>query len=247
MNRLWVYSGRPSESAYLLAHTEGFKRMVKGKFVKPDDTIVNWGNGNSVPATATKKIFNQPAAICLAVNKLLTFQVLSGAGVQVPLWTANPAVAKEWQAKERTIVARKVLTGHEGAGIVIIEPGADLVQAPLYTQYIFKVKEFRVHATRLKAFGTHQKIRDPDREPTSWKVRSWKNGFIFQRNNIKVNAARDALAVAAINALGLDFGAVDIIEDKNGNFYVLEVNTAPGIEGVSVPMYSNALKELANG
>jgi glutathione synthase/RimK-type ligase-like ATP-grasp enzyme len=39
-------------------------------------------------------------------------------------------------------------------------------------------------------------------------------------------------------ALGLDFGAVDIIQDDGGNFYVLEVNTAPGLEGQTIKSYA---------
>jgi D-alanine-D-alanine ligase-like ATP-grasp enzyme len=51
---------------------------------------------------------------------------------------------------------------------------------------------------------------------------------------------RDQLSVEAVAALGLDFGAVDIIEDKEGNFYVLEINTAPGLEGHTVTSYAKA-------
>ena len=49
------------------------------------------------------------------------------------------------------------------------------------------------------------------------------------------------LGVEAAKALGLDFGAVDIIE-KNGRYYVLEVNTAPRLEGYSIERYSNYFK-----
>ncbi len=49
------------------------------------------------------------------------------------------------------------------------------------------------------------------------------------------------LGCHAVSALGLDFGAADIIQDKHGKLYVLEVNTAPGLtsdDGVAV--YANA-------
>jgi glutathione synthase/RimK-type ligase-like ATP-grasp enzyme len=248
---MWVFTGgRPSESAYKLAHEGGYRRMTKGQGVKKGDTIVSWGVGNEDKFPEIEcdyTLLNCPDAVGRAVNKRTAFGVWAAHQVSTVPWTSNKAVAKEWQDQGATIVARKVLTGCEGNGIVIIEPGEAIVDAPLYSKYVNKIREYRVHATRDKAFATHKKIRDPKQEPKSWKVRSYANGFIFQRNNIEPSKVRDLLAVQAVSVLGLDFGAVDIIEDKNGKFYILEVNTAPGIEGQTVPLYASALKELSNG
>jgi len=242
---IWIYSGRPSDGAALLAKEEGFRRLHLNKVVKPDDVIVNWGKCRAAIAVTKFRPLNQPGAVAKAVNKLMTFQMLAGKNIPTVPWTANKAVAKEWLASGKTVVARKTLTGHEGDGIVIVEPGNELIEAPLYTQYIFKEKEFRVHATPYDIIDTQQKVRDPKREVVSWKVRSWQNGFIFQRKNIIPSAKRDALAIQTIKALGLDFGGLDIIEDKKGDFYVLEANTAPGIEGTTVQQYGVALRGLA--
>jgi glutathione synthase/RimK-type ligase-like ATP-grasp enzyme len=51
-------------------------------------------------------------------------------------------------------------------------------------------------------------------------------------------------AVKAIIKLGLDFGAVDIIQTPDGHGWVLEVNTAPAIEGSTVDAYADAFAEL---
>lgn len=247
---IWVYTaGRLSESAYVLSKCDGFRRMTKGAGVKKGHTIVNWGVGDDTKFPELEveyNLMNCPDAVVRAVNKRTSFGVWSGHNVSTVPWTANKAVAKEWQDAGATIVARKVLTGHEGNGIVIIGPGEPICDVPLYTRYIGKTHEYRVHATRDKAFATHMKIKDPKSKepPKSWKVRSYQNGFIFQRNNVPQSAVRDALAVSAVSALGLDFGAVDIIEDKYGKYYILEVNTAPGIEGQTTPAYAGAIKEL---
>ena len=55
------------------------------------------------------------------------------------------------------------------------------------------------------------------------------------------------MGIDAVSALGLDFGAVDIIEDADGKLYVLEVNTAPGLEGQTLTLMAEALKELIDG
>ena len=64
--------------------------------------------------------------------------------------------------------------------------------------------------------------------------RNYRNGFVF--NLVKSEAVpRGAVEQASMSvlALDLDFGAVDILQSTNGGFYVLEVNTAPGVEGAA--------------
>ena len=58
---------------------------------------------------------------------------------------------------------------------------------------------------------------------------------------------RDTIAVNAVKALGLDFGAVDIIyNEKENQYYVLEVNTAPGLEGTTLIKYAERFSKLWN-
>lgn len=244
---IWIWTGgRPSNSAKELTKAPGFRRMVIGKALKAKDVIVNWGTSKAFPTVDIHNL-NRVAAVAQASNKFFTFGTLAGKKISTVPWTANKAVAQEWQNAGSTIVVRNILTGHSGHGIVIIEEGQAIPDAPLYTKYIFKEREYRVHATCAKVIDTQRKIKDPQiAEPKSWKVRSHENGFIFVRGNIMASDNRDSLAMSTIKALDLDFGAVDIIEDKKGIFYVLEVNTAPGLEGQTVTNYVNCLQELAS-
>jgi len=152
-------------------------------------------------------------------------------------------MAQTWANMGKTIVVRNVLTGSEGNGIVIVPKNEIVPDAPLYTEYVFKVNEYRVHVAGSEVIDTQKKIRDPNKIITDWKVRSHANGFIFARNSVQPNDDRSDLALDAIAALSLDFGAVDIIEDKEENFYVLEVNTAPGLEGQTVESYTKAFRQ----
>ena len=70
-------------------------------------------------------------------------------------------------------------------------------------------------------------------------------GSVYCRDGITSNSIRDTLAINAIRALHLDFGAVDIIYNERENqFYVLEVNTAPGLEGTTLQKYTESINAL---
>lgn len=244
---IWVYSGdRLSNGAKELSNLPGFKRLREHHFlkVKSTDHVINWGHSKQLPFdTHGCHVMNQSISILAAANKLTAFELMSKADVRCVPWCKpeDELRLNLWGAEEHTvIIARTKLTGHSGDGIIIVEKGDDLPEAPLYTKYIFKIKEFRVHVVNGQVIDTQQKIRDPEKTPNTWKVRSHENGFIFARNNILNDKIRDSLAIGACSSLGLDFGAVDIVEDKQGRFFVLEVNTAPGLEGQTIKSYGDA-------
>lgn len=253
---IWISTnGRKSNGAKELSAQPGFRRCVTGKGVKAGDTVVNWGSSQPVQFAAIK-ILNPGLFVALASDKLEFFEYLFGPESNNPVdsvfvktveWTTNRVNARAWSQEGSTVVVRHKLKGHSGDGIEIVEPGHEVPEAPLYTKYIFKEKEFRIHVVGGKVIDTQRKIKDPDKEVVTWKVRSHANGFIFARNGIEASEERDKLAIAAMKAIMLDFGAVDIIQDKQGVYYVLEINTAPGLEGLTIELYSQAFKELVNG
>ncbi len=196
----WIATGdRPSNGARELASQPGFKRLRTGRWVRPRDTIVNWGSSTiQVPDV---RVLNRPDRVAVASNKLRAFELMMG-NCQTVEWTADKAVAQQWSNDGKVVVARQLLTGHSGNGIIIVSKNTpDIPNAPLYTKYIFKEKEYRVHAVHGVSYDTQRKIKDPDREVTDWKVRSHDNGFIFARNGIVQNDERDDRAVYAF----LDF------------------------------------------
>lgn len=88
--------------------------------------------------------------------------------------------------------------------------------------------EYRTWMFRGRHLGTYRKDMV---DPAQFKKhgRGHLNGFSFNRHKDPPEAMRQ-LADSALTALGLDFGAVDIIQDRCGGYTVLEVNTAPGID-----------------
>lgn len=245
--KIWITSGdRPSAGRIALQQAGGFRRLNHVKTVD-HDYLINWGCSHLTGSLAVLKVINKPLAVGCAANKHAAFTAMTTDGVNCVPWTTMKDIAEQWLA-DFDVVVRNKLTGHSGDGIVILERGtAEVPNAPLYTKYINKAYEYRVHVVGGAVVDVQRKIRDPEREPTTWKVRSHANGFIFARNDVVLPSQAASLAVQATSACGLDFGAVDIILDKSGVAYVLEINTAPGLEGKTVESYVNSLKALCNG
>lgn len=245
--KLYPYN-KGSESAKALANALGIKRIKhEGKVLNiPDQIVINWGCSNWARPVVPKQILNVPGNVGVATNKLKSFNTLKG-HVSIPDFTESLEEANKWLAEGVTVVERHKLTGHSGEGVRIVEPGEGLVRAPLYVKYIPKVNEYRLHVFRDKVFFVQRKARKEavPNEEVNWKVRNLKGGFIYANQNIDVDAQAKEQAIIAVQTLGLDFGAVDIIYNKRNNkYYVLEVNTACGLSGTTLDKYVEIFKEF---
>lgn len=242
---LWSYNGY-SRSAKELATALGIRRIKHNgsRYVsKKNHLIINWGSVFYPPGSKEEQIINPHSKILDVRNKLLFFQKVSDKARCVP-WTTDIQQAEVWN-KKSTVVCRMSLTGQGGSGILLVRPEGQVPEAPLYTRYISKDMEFRVHIIDGEVIDTVRKIRNPDQEPRNWKIRSHDNGFIFVRNGFETPQDVQVQAKAAFVASELDFGAVDVLwNNSKQKAYVLEINTAPGITNTSVTNYTEALRRL---
>lgn len=239
--KLYSYN-QGSQSAKALAEALGIKRIKhEGKHIKIKDVLINWGCSNITRSLQhVGGILNTPESIAKAVNKLSSFRTMEGK-VTIPEFTESRDEAVKWLGEGITVVARATLTGHSGQGITIHEPAdAQLPNVPLYVKYIKKEYEYRVHVFQGKVFFVQKKVRKlevPD-DQVNWAIRNLKGGFVYANKDIECPAQAALQAVAAIESLGLDFGAVDIIYNKRSDkYFVLEVNTACGLEGTTLIKY----------
>lgn len=245
-----MYShNRFSESARDLSAALGVRRIKhEGSTyrARPGKTVINWGSSKLPENVAGASIINRPTAVGLAANKLQCFTVLEGAEVRIPEFTDDVDVAVSWLDEGATVVARATVNGHGGEGITLCEPnGVDIPDAPLYTKYVPKKEEWRIHVVRGDIIDFARKIRNPEvaDADVNWKVRNHANGFIFAREVDPPAEDIKAQALAAVEALGLDFGAVDVIwNQQQQRAYVLEVNTAPGLTGTTLERYTEAFR-----
>lgn len=161
--------------------------------------------------------------------------------VQCPLWTTQRGVASTW---EGDICARTLINSSQGKGLVICQAD-NLVNAPLYTQYVKKKYEFRTQVYAGRALRTTIKLKKRDAERQTTQIRNLSNGFIFANVPDALAAVKqqvEELAIRACAAVGYKYGAVDIVyNEKHGQAYVLEVNSAPAMEGTTLEVYGNAI------
>jgi len=246
-----------SKSAKALADALGGKvlKLEGSKYqYKDGDVLINWGNTKEAADLDDGLLpwFNFPEAIKPASNKLLFFNKLKEVKPEI--------IPKFWTKKEDIpdaafpIVCRTVLAGHSGAGIVIADNRNALVDAPLYVQYKKKKDEYRVHVGRKQSgdgagesvvIAVQRKARRNGAETVNWQVRNLAGGFVFVRGGVSPPASVTSSAVEALAASGLDFGAVDVIYNEHeGKAYVLEINTAPGLEGQTIADYASFFKEM---
>lgn len=241
-----------SASAKVLAEAIGAKliRHKNSKFLGTEEkTVINWG-ASTLPDNVTgARVINSPEAVGKASDKLMCLDNLYyGGDVAIPSYTTDYDAAVHWIEGGHTVVCREKLNGHSGEGIVIATEVEQLVNAPLYTKYIPKKSEYRVHVFDGRVIDVRRKARrmDVPDDQINWKVRSYANGFVFAKGEALGEVPRSVTynAIQAVEALGLVFGAVDVIfNDKQKQAYVLEVNTAPGLEGSTVDSYANAIAE----
>lgn len=222
----------------------------------PDKTVIIWGAREIPEEVAKCGLVNKPEALKRVINKRDFFKLMSESdGARIPPFTTDPKEAVEWAKKGLSVVARTKLESKSGAGIVFLDDSdtlSDWLKAPLYTQYIKKAEEYRIHI----AFGhvidiqrkilrkTHPDTGEPiDPKTVDFRVRNLANGFIFAKQNLDVPSDVIYQAEKAMKKVKLDFGGVDVIFNKSQNkAYVLEINSAPGLEGSTVDSYVSAFK-----
>ena len=205
---------------------------------KITDKYIYWG-GSAFIGGNIEAFYNSYRTV--ASNKLNTFKALTQAGLSTVPWTEEREIANEWLTEGKTVVARATLVGHSGAGITIHTTPTDLPTVSLYTKYVKKTYECRIHIFKGRMIDAQIKRKVRDVEENNPLIRNIHTGWVYCRDNYIPDPTSIQLAIDAVRVVGLDFGAVDLIYNQHYNqFYILEVNTAPGLEGTTLINYVNA-------
>ena len=251
--RVFVFRRRPSESARQIARVLGARttRVTNSKFNPARATaVVNWG---STLCPTSPNVINGGQAVAEAVDKgLLRDKLLAAGDIRIPeTLTQEQAIARLRDG--RKVVVRSLMRASEGRGMRVIDNPEELpthidgARVRDFTKYIPKRHEYRVHcADGVGVFFVQQKRKRREHDGHNYQIRNRSNGWVFAHNEIHPPPC-DVLRQAwrGFSETDLDFGAVDIIwNERSGKAWLLEINTAPGLEGETLLRYGEVLREL---
>jgi glutathione synthase/RimK-type ligase-like ATP-grasp enzyme len=259
MKRIRVYPYKmESKSAKALADAFNAKRIRGAGAYAPgkDDLIINWGNSEEPKWNPgqVKRYLNPHFAVDCAASKIASYRAFEEKNVRTIEWTCKRDVAAQWLREGFIVLLRKQDRAHAGAGIVVVNPNGEggidqavhtlqLNRAAFFAKYQTHTGEYRVHVMNGKVIDfVKKKKMSPDKmQEAGYQynqyVRNHDHGWVFARENVELPDAVAEQAILAANALGLDFGAVDVIQSNKFGVFVLEVNTAPGLEGTTLERY----------
>ncbi len=199
-------------------------------------------------------LVNTASAVACTKNKVRMLQTLAEHGIPIP----NTVAVRSSEHLETIIqnigpfpVVIKSASGSHGAGVSIIESKRGLrsaiemmvkseYSAPLLVQSYLKDskgRDIRIFVVGNRVIGAMER-------------KAGKRGEF--RSNIKLGGTaeavrltpqEEALALRATHALGLDIAGVDLVRTKEGSC-ILEVNSNPGIEGISTALQKNIAEDI---
>ena len=153
----------------------------------------------------------------------------------------------EYDFGEGVLLARK--RHHiKGKDIVVCKTLEDIERIichgehDFFSVFIPTQTEYRVWVFQDKIFGIYEKVFKGEGEYEGF-MRNRRFGFKFEkRDNLRGMKEIEVPCIKAVEALNMDFGAVDVILGKDGKIYVLEVNSMSHIDS---PKRSTGIR-LAN-
>lgn len=245
---IWIYRTAASDGARALVdalEAVGGRRLREltprtMRRIKAGDAVVCWGATvyQTIPGI---KIINNTSL----KRKWTDIGILTAAGIRT-----MTAAQEQPEAPSGTVWLPR-MNNHVG--------GNDLLTPPARPDFWVRkeniVREFRVHSflgrsiraavkvvrDGMKMGGAVGDMDDPRPACHPW-IRSWDGGWRLSYADGAVKQAHRNIAHAAVKALGLDFGAVDIGQLADRTLLVLEVNRAPGIEAGTIEAYAKAVR-----
>lgn len=232
MNTIYIRGGKGSNTAInvMLHHFKQLGHRVVRAKEDPSDVVLSWGCSYDGPKPCLNGHVNM-------YNKFSCFNKFREAGVLCPKTFAVEAV--DWRNIREGFpwLARKKQHS-KGKDIEVCQSRADVQRVlnngehSFFSVWIPTDMEYRVWVLGDKAFATYKKVFKGEGEYEGF-MRNRRFGFSFQkRDDLRGNHQIEGPCIKAVKALGMDWGAVDILKGKDGKYYMLEVNSMPNIDTI---------------
>jgi len=183
-------------------------------------------------------VYNRPKSIERTVDKPLTSLLLSRSGLPTPTtWIcesaehANSILENETRNGNQLVL--KPLFGSQGIGVHLVDRNTGLIHDEkfagiYYLQRFIERKNNEFTDIRVLVIDGIAKAA-MTRRGESW-ITNRAQGASCEA--IKVDAEIANLSESACKVLDIDYAGVDLMQDKDGNFTIIEVNSIPAWYGL---------------
>jgi len=237
MKTIYLRGGKANNTAInvMKHHFEELGHKVVRSKEDPFEVGLSWGCSYNGPKPFLNANVNQ-------FDKFNCFKEFRDAGVLCPTtFDVNSAIpmykSEEARPEKFPWLARK-LRHTKGKDIVVCKTLADACivrrngEHSFFSVWIPTDTEYRVWVFKNKALAVYEKQYKGDGEYEGF-CRNRRFGFSFEkRDDLRGQATIESPCIKAVKALGMDWGAVDILKGKDGKYYVLEVNSMPHIDTI---------------
>jgi ribosomal protein S6--L-glutamate ligase len=179
------------------------------------------------------RVVNRPRSLEAAIDKYLSTALLEAAGLPVPptIVCQSAAQASEALAALGGDAVLKPLFGSEGKGLERLRSGeaADARCRDLESRgtvlYLQRFVDHPGHDFRLFVLGERVLCGMQRTARDGWITNVARGG---RAGPLDVTPELEALALRSARAVGTDVCGVDVLPDRDGKLWVLEVNAVPG-------------------
>lgn len=237
-----LYSNKSSKTGKSLK--EKF-RPIASKVIKKrtnkrlnTDVLLRWGSTEDFSRLKSRLELNSLEAVNNASNKLNMMKILVGANVPTPsikFDLNNTENLDDFRDDDGGFYVRG--SNQEIRYDDTLKYGDLYVSKPLEN----KRREYRVHVFNGEVIAVYEKIPQLE-EVKLFKSHNCKFSLIdITRSRLKSDDLQ--VCINAVNSLGLLFGGVDLMRDKDQNVFVSEVNSAPSLNGTNIDRYVSKITE----
>jgi len=197
------------------------------------DVIFNWGGGG-LPTLANTVVLNRHPLF----GKYAQAQAMKK---QSEFPESIPRSYHKLRDAKKFPIVRKPINSYGGHGIVLIKSARGKGERidTWYQEFIKKVREIRVYFFNGSVGLVEEKfVIDPNK--VTWNL---YNCLRWQRcRELEANNELASIVCSAAKAIRLDWGAADVLIDKNNKFWICEINSSPSCWGGHKPKLKMVVK-----
>lgn len=230
MKTIYLRGGKETNTAVkmLTHHLSALDHEVVRHRDLPHDVIVCWGMSCERKTPTLNGNLNK-------FDKWEAIRAFHYAGIFAPV-VFSIETHEDYRGPFPILARRRTHRG--GTDILVCNNRSEAHEAwaarvyDFFSVYIPTSTEYRVWVFKNKAFAVYEKLYKGEGEYQGIQ-RNRHFGFKFEKQDeLLQDKALITVSVAAVKALEMDFGVVDVILGKDGKYYVLEVNSMPNISSL---------------